>query len=222
MDHAIDDLDRASFWIDHSIPIELRSISVCLPLLTDHESCNRKAFFSLSPLAIRSSANTRENDPTSALLCGETKEVHRIPPPPAPSSSAVMDTAPSSSATDAVRVNNRACAACKYQRKKCNPDCVLAPYFPADNPQRFVNFHNLFGVSSILQLQILNAKTTVRLAELTKIRDSLRPPAAAGTQLVSDVQSALPGPAFDVENMLPCPVFDDGKASQRFTRRWRK
>ena len=159
-----------------------------------------------------------------------------------------MDTtAPSSSATGAVRANNRACAACKYQRKRCKPDCVLAPYFPADIPQRFVNVHNLFGVSNILRLirgrngnernimmghliyqadrraadpvggcyreilhlQILNDEATVRLAELTKIRDSQRAPAAAGTQPIFDSQNALPGPAFDGENVLPGPVFDD-------------
>ena len=64
-----------------------------------------------------------------------------------------MDTiAPSSSATGAVRANNPGCAACKYQRRKCKPDCVLAPYFPADIPQRFVNVHKLFGVGNILRL----------------------------------------------------------------------
>ncbi|KAG8049590.1 hypothetical protein GUJ93_ZPchr0009g457 [Zizania palustris] len=43
----------------------------------------------------------------------------------------------------------QACAACKYQRRKCNPDCALAPYFPADDQRRFLNVHRLFGVSNI-------------------------------------------------------------------------
>ncbi|KAG2578578.1 uncharacterized protein LOC120678097 [Panicum virgatum] len=46
---------------------------------------------------------------------------------------------------------NQACAACKYQRRKCNPDCPLAPYFPADQQRRFLNAHRLFGVSNILK-----------------------------------------------------------------------
>ena len=65
----------------------------------------------------------------------------------------------------------------------------------------------------ILHLQILNDEATVRLAELTKIRNSLRALAAAGTQPIFDGQNALRGPAFDGENVLPCPVFHGGNAS---------
>ncbi|KAL0285504.1 UNVERIFIED_CONTAM: LOB domain-containing protein 27 [Sesamum angustifolium] len=42
-----------------------------------------------------------------------------------------------------------ACAACKYQRRKCSPTCPLAPYFPANQPKMFQNVHRLFGVSNI-------------------------------------------------------------------------
>jgi Lateral organ boundaries (LOB) domain len=59
--------------------------------------------------------------------------VHDLPlPPPAP---------PTSSA----------CAACKYQRRKCGPQCMLAPYFPAERQQEFQNAHRLFGVSNIVK-----------------------------------------------------------------------
>ncbi|CAK9877130.1 unnamed protein product [Sphagnum jensenii] len=47
---------------------------------------------------------------------------------------------------------NTACAACKYQRRKCTPDCPLSPYFPADQPKRFANVHKLFGVSNTLRI----------------------------------------------------------------------
>ncbi|URE38031.1 hypothetical protein MUK42_16936, partial [Musa troglodytarum] len=46
----------------------------------------------------------------------------------------------------------QACAACKYQRRKCNPDCTLAPYFPANQQHKFLNAHRLFGVSNILKI----------------------------------------------------------------------
>lgn len=46
----------------------------------------------------------------------------------------------------------QACAACKYQRRKCTPECPLAPYFPADQPKMFRNVHRLFGVSKIQKL----------------------------------------------------------------------
>ncbi|KAG9450379.1 hypothetical protein H6P81_010344 [Aristolochia fimbriata] len=47
---------------------------------------------------------------------------------------------------------SQACAACKYQRRKCSSDCALAKYFPADQPKLFQNAHKLFGVSNILKI----------------------------------------------------------------------
>lgn len=45
-----------------------------------------------------------------------------------------------------------ACAACKYQRRKCSPNCDLAPYFPADKPEIFYKAHRLFGVSNMVKM----------------------------------------------------------------------
>ncbi|KAK9278773.1 hypothetical protein L1049_028351 [Liquidambar formosana] len=47
---------------------------------------------------------------------------------------------------------SQACAACKYQRRKCSSECLLAPYFPPDQPEMFQNAHRLFGVSNILKI----------------------------------------------------------------------
>ncbi|OVA12028.1 hypothetical protein BVC80_1483g17 [Macleaya cordata] len=47
---------------------------------------------------------------------------------------------------------SHACAACKYQRRKCSADCPLAPYFPPDQPKMFQNAHRLFGVRNILNI----------------------------------------------------------------------
>ncbi|KAK4437121.1 LOB domain-containing protein 27 [Sesamum alatum] len=46
----------------------------------------------------------------------------------------------------------QACAACKYQRRRCTPECLLAPFFPADQPKMFLNVHRLFGVKHIQNL----------------------------------------------------------------------
>lgn len=48
--------------------------------------------------------------------------------------------------------SGQACAACKYQRRKCSNDCPLRPYFPADKPQMFLNAHRLFGVCNITKI----------------------------------------------------------------------
>ncbi|XP_072992959.1 uncharacterized protein [Typha latifolia] len=47
---------------------------------------------------------------------------------------------------------SQACAACKYQRRRCTAECPLAPYFPPDMPRQFQNAHRLFGVSKILKI----------------------------------------------------------------------
>ncbi|XP_052182288.1 LOB domain-containing protein 27-like [Diospyros lotus] len=47
---------------------------------------------------------------------------------------------------------SQACAACKYQRRRCSSECPLAPYFPPDQPKMFQNAHRLFGVSNIRKI----------------------------------------------------------------------
>ncbi|KAE8661704.1 LOB domain-containing protein 6 [Hibiscus syriacus] len=48
--------------------------------------------------------------------------------------------------------SNPPCAACKFLRRKCMPDCIFAPYFPPDEPQKFINVHKIFGASNVSKL----------------------------------------------------------------------
>nr|XP_043613445.1 LOB domain-containing protein 24-like [Erigeron canadensis] len=41
------------------------------------------------------------------------------------------------------------CAACKYFRRRCPSNCNFAPYFPSNNPQRFVCVHRIYGANNI-------------------------------------------------------------------------
>ncbi|KAE9607330.1 hypothetical protein Lal_00026731 [Lupinus albus] len=41
------------------------------------------------------------------------------------------------------------CAACRLLKRKCNHDCVFAPYFPASEPHKFSNVHKVFGASNV-------------------------------------------------------------------------
>ncbi|KAK4253489.1 hypothetical protein QN277_010153 [Acacia crassicarpa] len=41
------------------------------------------------------------------------------------------------------------CAACKLIRRRCAPDCLFAPYFPADQPHKFASVHKVFGASNV-------------------------------------------------------------------------
>ncbi|XVE56324.1 hypothetical protein DITRI_Ditri04bG0000600 [Diplodiscus trichospermus] len=47
---------------------------------------------------------------------------------------------------------NSPCAACKLLRRKCMPGCIFAPYFPPEEPQKFVNVHKIFGASNVTKL----------------------------------------------------------------------
>ncbi|CAL0320013.1 unnamed protein product [Lupinus luteus] len=47
---------------------------------------------------------------------------------------------------------NSPCAACKFLRRRCMPECVFAPYFPPEEPQKFANVHKIFGASNVTKL----------------------------------------------------------------------
>lgn len=44
------------------------------------------------------------------------------------------------------------CAACRTLHRKCSPDCLLAPYFPADEPEKFASVHKVFGASNVIKM----------------------------------------------------------------------
>ncbi|CAI0553779.1 unnamed protein product [Linum tenue] len=46
------------------------------------------------------------------------------------------------------------CAACKLQRRKCTQECIFAPHFPPDQPQKFANIHKVFGASNVAKLRL--------------------------------------------------------------------
>ncbi|KAG2316970.1 hypothetical protein Bca52824_020092 [Brassica carinata] len=48
--------------------------------------------------------------------------------------------------------SNSPCSACKFLRRKCTRDCVFAPYFPPDQPKKFVCVHRAFGASNVAKL----------------------------------------------------------------------
>ncbi|GER47965.1 LOB domain-containing protein [Striga asiatica] len=48
--------------------------------------------------------------------------------------------------------SNPPCGACKFLRRKCLPCCVFAPYFPPEDPTKFINVHKIFGASNVSKL----------------------------------------------------------------------
>ncbi|KAK4605979.1 hypothetical protein RGQ29_000319 [Quercus rubra] len=44
------------------------------------------------------------------------------------------------------------CASCKLLRRRCVKDCIFAPYFPSDDPQKFAIVHKVFGASNVSKM----------------------------------------------------------------------
>ncbi|XP_054799761.1 LOB domain-containing protein 12-like [Prosopis cineraria] len=44
------------------------------------------------------------------------------------------------------------CASCKLLRRRCTQECIFAPYFPSDDPQKFAIVHKVFGASNISKM----------------------------------------------------------------------
>uniref|UniRef100_A0A0D9X9S2 LOB domain-containing protein n=1 Tax=Leersia perrieri TaxID=77586 RepID=A0A0D9X9S2_9ORYZ len=72
----------------------------------------------------------------------------------------------------------RRCAACRYLRRRCADDCVLAPFFPADHPHRYACVHRVFGASNVARLlQSLpmaergNAANTMAMEAYWRVQD---------------------------------------------------
>ncbi|GLJ33791.1 hypothetical protein SUGI_0679120 [Cryptomeria japonica] len=54
---------------------------------------------------------------------------------------------------------NVSCAACRLQRKNCSQECILAPNFSPDDPEKFTIVQQVYGTSHIVKLlQGLEAK----------------------------------------------------------------
>ncbi|RVW52389.1 hypothetical protein CK203_072095 [Vitis vinifera] len=72
------------------------------------------------------------------------------------------------------RHGSQACAACKYQRRKCKPECPLAPFFPSHDKERFLfcacNCTSGWAGGVGLGLEQLIA---VHMAELEAVRGQL-------------------------------------------------
>lgn len=82
-----------------------------------------------------------------------------------------------SNGEEAAPNTRHACAACKHQRRKCENNCVFAPYFPAGRAETFREVHKIFGVKNMTG--ILTPRTP---DERKKAVESLEWEALAWTQ----------------------------------------
>ncbi|GLT31501.1 hypothetical protein SLA2020_062340 [Shorea laevis] len=50
--------------------------------------------------------------------------------------------------------SSSSCAACKFLKRRCIPDCLFAPYFRSDETKKFANVHKVFGASNVSKILI--------------------------------------------------------------------
>ncbi|XP_008783779.1 LOB domain-containing protein 1-like [Phoenix dactylifera] len=93
------------------------------------------------------------------------------------------------------------CAACKILRRRCTEKCVLAPYFPPNEPLKFATAHRVFGASNIIKFlqelpesQRSDAVSSMAYEANARIRDPVYGCAGIICQLqkqVSELQTQL-------------------------------
>lgn len=95
------------------------------------------------------------------------------------------------------------CAACKFLRRKCTQECVFAPYFPPDQPQKFAYVHKVFGASNVAKLLnelASNHREDAVNSLFYEAEARLRDPVYGCVGLISILQHRLKQLQQDLEN----------------------
>ncbi|KAG0499827.1 hypothetical protein HPP92_004518 [Vanilla planifolia] len=136
--------------------------------------------------------SSRQNDERRRQVCRLGRDIRRDLPKAEQTHTYsllfVSDPMESTSAISAIGNGQKAvsmgptspCAGCKFLRRKCQPDCVFAPYFPADQPQKFINVHKVFGASNVTKIlndlqphQRQDAVTSLAYEAETRLQDKV-------------------------------------------------
>ncbi|CAA2967001.1 LOB domain-containing protein 1-like [Olea europaea var. sylvestris] len=103
------------------------------------------------------------------------------------------------------------CAACKILRRRCVEKCVLAPYFPPNDPLKFATAHRVFGASNIIKFlqelpedQRADAVSSMVYEANARLRDPVYGSAGTISQLqnqVNELQRQLAMAQAEIVNM---------------------
>ncbi|XP_020983031.2 LOB domain-containing protein 21-like [Arachis duranensis] len=50
--------------------------------------------------------------------------------------------------------SSSSCAACKFLKRRCIPNCIFAPYFRSDECKKFAKVHKVFGASNVSKILV--------------------------------------------------------------------
>ncbi|PIN22464.1 hypothetical protein CDL12_04830 [Handroanthus impetiginosus] len=77
--------------------------------------------------------------------------------------------------------SSSSCAACKFLKRRCSPDCQFRPYFRSDEYDKFAKVHKVFGASNVIKI-------------LNQVPEDQRP--AAVNSLVYEAEVRLRDPIY--------------------------
>ncbi|CAL5202891.1 unnamed protein product [Lathyrus oleraceus] len=100
----------------------------------------------------------------------------------------------SSSSSSSSSNHSPPCAACKIQRRKCTQECIFKPYFPSNNPQKFLYVHKVFGASNVAKLlnEVTESQREDTVSSLAYEAEArLRDPVYGCVGLISSLQNKL-------------------------------
>ncbi|KAF3337966.1 putative LOB domain protein 4 [Carex littledalei] len=90
--------------------------------------------------------------------------------------------------------SSKRCAGCKHLRRRCTEDCILAPYFPANNPERFECVHKIFGagnVARMLKMLLVDERVQTANSLSTEAYWRVKEPVYGSTGVVICIQQEI-------------------------------
>ncbi|KAG4134266.1 hypothetical protein ERO13_D08G146000v2 [Gossypium hirsutum] len=93
-----------------------------------------------------------------------------------------------------IRTHHQPCAACRMLRRRCDSNCILAPYFPGDEPDKFAGVHKVFGASNVIKL--------IQMVEETNREDAVKALVYEARARLRDPVYGSTGTIFQLQRMV--------------------
>ncbi|XVF73007.1 hypothetical protein PTKIN_Ptkin12aG0166800 [Pterospermum kingtungense] len=86
------------------------------------------------------------------------------------------------------------CAACRMLRRRCDSSCILAPYFPGDEIEKFAGVHKVFGASNVIKM--------IQMVEETNREDAAKALVYEARARIRDPVYGSTGAIFQLQKMV--------------------
>ncbi|KAJ6674550.1 LOB DOMAIN-CONTAINING PROTEIN 1-LIKE [Salix viminalis] len=93
------------------------------------------------------------------------------------------------------------CAACRMLRRRCDSNCMLAPYFPGDEAEKFFGVHKVFGASNVIRMIQESKKEDAVKAIIYEATSRLRDPVYGSAGTIFHLQKMVEELKMQVESM---------------------